>query len=62
MVLILDTPGFESQGPKLPGLLASAQCSGRLQLPWAGGGAPTQVDLRWGIVLPAGVAAPACVR
>ncbi|XXQ52149.1 glycosyltransferase family 39 protein [Xenophilus aerolatus] len=62
MVLILDTPGFESQGSKLPGLLASAQCSGRLQLPWAGGGAPTQVDLRWGIVLPAGVAAPACVR
>lgn len=62
MVLILDTPGFESQGPKLPALLASARCSGRLQLPWAGGGAPTQVALRWGIVLPAGVVAPACVR
>lgn len=62
MVLILDTPGFESQGVKLPALLASAQCSGRLRLPWTGGRAPRQVDLRWGIVLPAGVAAPACIR
>lgn len=62
MVLILDTPGFESQGVKLPSLLASAQCSGSLQLPWAGGREPTRVDLRWGIVMPAGTSAPACVR
>lgn len=62
MVLILDTPGFESEGVPLPALLASAACSGRLQLPWTGGRAPTQVDLRWGIVLPEGAAAPACVR
>jgi 4-amino-4-deoxy-L-arabinose transferase-like glycosyltransferase len=56
MVLILDTHEFRSEGALLEPRLASADCRGTLDIPWAGTDESNSLRMRWGIVLPQGEA------
>lgn len=60
MVLILDNPDFLSEGVMLAPMLASANCSGALNVPWTGSSEARSARIRWGIVLPAGHVAQDC--